>query len=96
MKFIHTLTLYIKIRLQFLSSTFYTQKHEENSQLSVVDDIRSSISRCMIEMIKIDLNALEVKFNLKVRVSKVMVRELEKREERDKGLEIDKIKKCLS
>ena len=50
----------------------------------------------MIEMIKIDFNALEIKFNLKVRVSKVMVRELEKREERDNGLEIDKIKKCLS
>ena len=41
-------------------------------------------------------NALEIKSNLKVRVSKVIVRELEKREERDNGLEIDKIKKCLS
>jgi len=96
LKFIHTLTQYIEIRLQFLSSTSYTQKHEKNSQLSVIDDIRSSISRCIIGMIKIDLNALEIKFNLKVRVSKVIVRELEKREERDNGLEIDKIKKCLS
>ena len=37
----------------------------------------------MIGMIKIDLNALEIKFNLKVKVSKVMVRELERREERE-------------